>query len=239
MTKLQTVQNSLKEKKLLLVVGISIGGIFLLLFFNTIVDFLRPIYVSGHVPENKQITNIIKGDIIKVQFSKPVSDKDKKTLKFVTTPQINFDVLWKKPELAVLSNSYKSDVLQNATTYNVKVYKDEKLLKEWEFTTTTEEKLSDEQRFEKFARGQEALHEESQRILTERPWVEKLPIKERGYVVFWDEANESIVIQLYTRTGNYNTEDKINAARNEAIGKLEQLGIDTSKEKIDLQRLVI
>ncbi len=232
----QKVVQSNSFRTFFVLVILSIIG---LIIFNTFRDLNKPIIIKSFSPKNSSTTSLVKGDFIAIEFSKPISDKMQKDLLLTLTPNTDFDKIWKTPTTLILTNEYKTNTLVSDQEYKVTVTYANKNLTSWSFKTVPYENLGNEQKFQKFVEGQASLQKDAQERLTKRPWLENLPIKEKSYVVLWDNSIESIVIQLYIRTGSYNTEAKIETIKGEIINRLNNLGIDTSKEKIIVDKLQI
>lgn len=69
--------------------------------------------------------------------------------------------------------------------------------------------------------GQEQYASDRQNILSQKPWVTKLPIQNSQYFIFYNEVSDQIVVKLYSLE-----------AKQQALDTLNNLGVDLNKQAV-------
>ena len=78
-----------------------------------------------------------------------------------------------------------------------------------------------------------AIGEELRKIYRQRPWLEKLPLKSKSYIIIFDWAKESIRVRMMIDTdSSLSREAQIAKIKTEAPKQLAEIGVDLNKEKI-------
>jgi len=238
MNKLQTIQKLFSHRKTLAICSIALVLILGVFAFDYVVEVAKPIEVVGTYPVDNDISTILKGDLASITFSKQLSDSDKKNISTSINPQVTYTQKWRNNIVLILTNQNNDSILELNKKYNLTILLKNKLLKNISFTTSTYYSLDPNQRFNLFKEGQSEMQQEVKRISDKRPWVTKLPISKPTYVVFWDDTQETIRVQLYIKAGGLNTQQKIQAAKKEIQDTLSGIGI-SGQEKITYQELNI
>jgi hypothetical protein len=238
MIPLKDIQKSIKDKRFLLGLQIVTGIIVILVIGHTIIEALKPLEVITVTPPNTTTTTIIADKVIEVTFNKSVSNSEKQKITIVSEPKISGEILWENNKTAtIVTNAGKT--LEVLKKYTISVKKDEQILTSWTFFTSPYEGLSEEQQFAQFAEGQVNIVQNYEKEKQVRPWIEKLPITKKEYIVYWSEGDTSLYAQLYLRTGNLTTPQKIDEIKRQIQSELITIGVDINKEKIIYQELKV
>lgn len=102
------------------------------------------------------------------------------------------------------------------------------------FPSTPYEQLPSEEKLKLQTEADINYNELQNKILNEFPWYNNLPLQKSNYFVFFDLDNKTFKGKIYPqKSSSVPVDDQVNAYKQEILGKLKQLGIDTSLYKID------
>lgn len=102
------------------------------------------------------------------------------------------------------------------------------------FPSTPYEQLPSEEKLKLQTEADINYSELQNKILNEFPWYNDLPLQESNYFVFFDLGNKTFKGKIYPQKSSaILVDDQVNAYKQEILGKLKQLNIDTTLYKVD------
>ena len=176
------------------------------------------------VSENSPTTDTASVSIIdkpSLTFSRDLSQIEQEQIKITASPPVDGTIIWKDSKTVVFNptTSFKDNQTYTITASSLnQVYS-------WNFTTGSEDDLSESQVRALQARLDIQTANERKALLQQYPWYPSLPLSSNDYFVYFDDKAKIFYADLYV---NKNDTSKINDLKKQINQELTSLGVDTS-----------
>lgn len=158
----------------------------------------EPIYVGSVSPKNNSLNVGLSAEIL-ITFNRSLREEEKESIFFSSNPPIegytrfvdNNQSLLISPEASLIPNqNYELKVMWGNEVY------------EWSFTTTINTTLSEAEQIDLQRKADENYGLWSSQVTNDYPWLNKLPLKDSRYFVYFDIEKKAFFGVLYVEESN-------------------------------------
>jgi hypothetical protein len=205
---------------------LAIGVVLVLSYLSIIPE--KPIKAINVSPQPDSTVISLLQPII-IEFENNLKPSQKQKLEITTQPFVHLRSNWNNDKIIAL---IPEPILNQKTSYQVSVLYQKKLIYQWSFTTPTFNQLGESEKI----RVEGILDPAGQALkeaVEEKPWLLKLPIKQKNYTISYLESKQIFrVLMKFDITSPLSKEEQVSQVKLEAPLKLEEIGVDLTKESI-------
>ena len=235
----------IKNKKILLII---LGGIVLVILWmvtflltarpeNPTVALPTPLPTPTNIPLppsaylNTSITsfepangndNISLFATVSATFSRPLTPAEQQHVSLTSSPSTDGSTSWSSDKTTI---SFTPSRFTTNTLYTISISFGS-ITNSWTFTTVPDTSLSQEDKNALQLQSDNNFGAWQNQLYSSYPWYDHLPLQSDQYFTFFDINTRQFITDIYTDPNNTDT---IRAIKQEVVGKLQSLGIDTSK----------